>query len=148
MNGKLYTIVRHNPGTEKEAEKVVCVDAATGETKWESIFNVFLTDVPDTRVGWSSVVGDPVTGHVFALGVCGYFQCLDGETGKTLWSVRLGTTVQGYPNSFSIDGKQYIAVTTGLGGGSPEDKPMTMLQGVHRPNNGQALYVFALPDSK
>jgi outer membrane protein assembly factor BamB len=86
MNGKLYTLVRHNPASTKEAEKVVCVDAATGETKWESIFNVFLTDVPDTRVGWSSVVGDPATGHVFALGVCGYLQCLDGETGKTLWS--------------------------------------------------------------
>jgi alcohol dehydrogenase (cytochrome c) len=70
------------------------------------------------------------------------------RTGKTLWTVRLGTTVQGYPISFSVDGKQYIAVTTGLGGGSPEDKPMTMQQNVHRPNNGQALYVFALPDSK
>ena len=86
MNGNLYTIVRHNPGTLHEAEKVVCVDAATGESKWESVFNVFLSDVPDTRVGWSSVVGDPATGHVFALGVCGYFQCLDGKTGKTLWS--------------------------------------------------------------
>ncbi|WP_010587175.1 PQQ-like beta-propeller repeat protein [Schlesneria paludicola] len=86
MNGNLYTMVRHNPATTKEAEKVVCVDAATGETKWESIFNAFLTDVPDTRVGWSSVVGDPVTGNVFALGVCGYFQCLDGATGKTIWS--------------------------------------------------------------
>ncbi len=85
MNGKLYTLVRHNPATTKEAEKVVCVDANTGEKKWESIFNVFLTDVPDTRVGWSSVVGDPATGNVFALGVCGYFQCLDGETGKTIW---------------------------------------------------------------
>ena len=86
MNGKLYTLVRHNPGTTKEAEKVVCADAATGEIKWENIFNVFLTDVPDTRVGWSSVVGDPATGNVFALGVCGYFQCIDGETGKTIWS--------------------------------------------------------------
>lgn len=86
MNGKLYTLVRHNPATTQEAEKVVCVDAATGEKKWENVFNVFLSDVPDTRVGWSSVVGDPETGHVFALGVCGYFQCLDGETGKTLWS--------------------------------------------------------------
>ena len=86
MNGKLYTLVRHNPGTKEEAEKVVCVDAATGEKKWESVFNVFTSDVPDTRVGWSSVVGDPATGHVFALGVCGYFQCLDGETGKTIWS--------------------------------------------------------------
>ncbi|WP_373649508.1 PQQ-binding-like beta-propeller repeat protein [Schlesneria sp. DSM 10557] len=86
MNGKLYTLVRHNPGTTKEAEKVVCADAATGEIKWENVFNVFLTDVPDTRVGWSSVVGDPVTGNVIALGVCGYFVCIDGETGKTLWS--------------------------------------------------------------
>jgi len=32
------------------------------------------------------------------------------------------TTVQGFPVSFSVDGKQYIAVTTGLGGGSPELK--------------------------
>ena len=86
MNGKLYTLVRHNPATTTEAEKVICVDAATGEKKWENRFNVFLSDVPDTRVGWSSVVGDPSTGHVFALGVCGFFQCLDGETGKTIWS--------------------------------------------------------------
>ena len=56
--------------------------------------------------------------------------------------------MKGYPVSFSVDGKQYIAVTTGLGGGSPQDKPMTMLQNVHRPNNGQALYVFALPEGK
>ena len=62
--------------------------------------------------------------------------------------MRLGTTVQGYPISFSMDGRQYIAITTGLGGGSPEDKPMTMLHQVHRPNHGQALYVFALPDGK
>jgi outer membrane protein assembly factor BamB len=86
MNGHLYTLVRHNPGTKQEAEKVVCVDAATGEKKWENIFNVFLSDVPDTRVGWSSVVGDPATGDVFAQGVCGYFQCLDGKTGKVKWS--------------------------------------------------------------
>ncbi len=86
MNGKLYIIVRDNPGTKEEGEKVVCVDALTGEKLWQSRFNVFLSDVPDTRVGWSSVVGDPETGNVFALGVCGYFQCLNGETGETIWS--------------------------------------------------------------
>lgn len=86
MNGKLYTILRHKPGSKIEQEKVVCLDAATGKTLWENKFNIFLSDVPDTRVGWSSVFGDPATGNVFALGVCGYFQCLDGETGKTLWS--------------------------------------------------------------
>ena len=86
LNRKLYTIVRSNPGTPEEGEKVICVDAATGENIWESAFNVYLSDVPDTRVGWSCCVGDPETGNIYALGVCGYFQCLDGETGETLWS--------------------------------------------------------------
>ncbi|VAX38564.1 probable serine/threonine protein kinase related protein, partial [hydrothermal vent metagenome] len=86
MDGKLYIIVRDNPETPKEGEKVVCIDAITGKLIWENKFNVFLSDVPDTRVGWSSVVGDPTTGNVFALGVCGYFQCINGKTGKTIWS--------------------------------------------------------------
>jgi outer membrane protein assembly factor BamB len=86
MNGKLYELCRHNPETTTEGEKVVCVNAATGEKIWENAFNVFLTDAPAERVGWSCVVGDPETGNVYALGLCDYFQCLDGETGKTRWS--------------------------------------------------------------
>jgi len=86
MNGKLYMLCRADPGTPIEGEKVVCADAATGKILWENKFNVFLSDVPDTRVAWSSVEGDPETGKVYALGVCDLFQCLDGETGKTLWS--------------------------------------------------------------
>ncbi len=86
MRGKLYLICHADPGTHREGERVVCVDPATGKTIWENRFNVYLSDVPDTRVSWSSCVGDPETGRVYALGVCGYFQCLDGETGKTIWS--------------------------------------------------------------
>ncbi|HUE15152.1 MAG TPA: hypothetical protein VMR25_13360, partial [Planctomycetaceae bacterium] len=78
MRGKLYTLVRDHPDTDIEGEKVVCLDAATGKTLWQNIFNVFLSDVPAPRVGWSSVVGDPETGNVFALGVCGFFQCING----------------------------------------------------------------------
>ena len=89
MHGRLYTLVRADPGTSTEGEKVVCIDAKTGETIWENRFNVYLSDVPDTRVGWSSVVGDPTTGRVYALGVCGHFQCLDAATGETIWKVAL-----------------------------------------------------------
>ena len=74
------------------------------------------------------------------------FRAVDTRNGKTLWQTRLGTTVQGYPVSFSVDGKQYIAVTTGLGGGSPQNKPATLLREVKRPANGYNLFVFALPD--
>ena len=71
---------------------------------------------------------------------------MDVKTGKVLWKTRLGTSVQGYPISFAIDGKQYIAVTTGLGGGSPRDVPRVIAPEIHHPGNGNALYVFALPD--
>lgn len=87
MQGRLYTIVRDQPGTKTEGEAIVCVDAATGADIWKHRFNVWLSEVPDTRVGWSSVVGDPETGRVYALGVCGYFCCLDGATGTVIWSI-------------------------------------------------------------
>lgn len=86
MNGRLYTLARAEPGTELEGEKVICADPETGEVIWEHRFNVYLSDVPDTRVAWSSVVGDPQTGRVYAQGVCGYFCCLEGETGEVVWS--------------------------------------------------------------
>jgi outer membrane protein assembly factor BamB len=84
-NGKLYTLVRDQPGSEVEGEKVVCVDAATGKKLWEHRFNVYLCEVPDTRVAWSSVVGDPETGRVYAQSVSGYFCCLEGDTGELVW---------------------------------------------------------------
>lgn len=86
MRGKLYTIVRDEPETATEGEKVVCADAATGEILWKHRFNVWLTDLPGDRVGWSSCVGDPETGRVYALGVAGYLCCLEGDSGKLVWS--------------------------------------------------------------
>ncbi len=89
LRGRLYTILRAEPETTREQERIVCVDAETGKDLWENRYNVSLSDVPDTRVGWSSVVGDPETGFVYALGVNGFFQCLDGASGKRLWSLPL-----------------------------------------------------------
>jgi outer membrane protein assembly factor BamB len=89
LRGKLYTILRADPATPTEGERVVCIDAATGKDIWQSRHNVWSSDVPDTRVGWSSVVGDPETGYVYALGACGLFECYHGETGKVLWSIPL-----------------------------------------------------------
>jgi outer membrane protein assembly factor BamB len=86
MDGRLYTICRANPETNREGEKVICVNAETGDLIWEAFNNVFLSDAPAERVGWSSVVGDPRTGNVYSLGLGCYFQCLEGKTGKVVWS--------------------------------------------------------------
>lgn len=61
---------------------------------------------------------------------------------------RLGTGVQGFPVTYSVDGEQFVAVTTGTQGGSPVQKPRTMLQEVHRSDTGPAVYVFALPKKR
>lgn len=70
----------------------------------------------------------------------------DVRNGDIVWETRLGTSVQGHPVSFAIDGKQYIAVTTALGGTSPRTVPGVIAPEISYPANGNALYVFALPD--
>ncbi len=89
FDGRLYTICRADADTPIEGEKVVCVNAATGETVWENKFPVYLSDVPPERLGWSSVVVDTETANVYVLGVCDTFSCLDGKTGKIIWSIPL-----------------------------------------------------------
>jgi alcohol dehydrogenase (cytochrome c) len=76
------------------------------------------------------------------------FKAVDVKSGKILWSTRLATSVQGFPITFSVDGRQYVAVTTGLGGGSPRIVPTRLAPEIRVPTTGQALYVFALPEKR
>jgi len=75
------------------------------------------------------------------------FRALDVKTGDVLWQVRLGTAVQGFPVTFTANGKQYVAVTTGTGGGSPRVVPRTIAPEITPPASGHQLYVFELPRS-
>ena len=75
------------------------------------------------------------------------FKAVDVNTGKVLWKTRLITSPCKDSRSVSsIGGKQYIAVTTGQGGGSPRQVPGLVAPDVHPGQGGHALYVFALPD--
>jgi alcohol dehydrogenase (cytochrome c) len=70
----------------------------------------------------------------------------DAATGKILWQTRLPTSAQGFPITYLANGRQYVAMPAGIGGGSwstliaPELAPE-----IRRPNSGNALLVFALP---
>jgi alcohol dehydrogenase (cytochrome c) len=50
---------------------------------------------------------------VFYGNLQGLFKAVDAKTGKPLWEMRLGSGIGAGPITYSIDGKQYIAVVAG-----------------------------------
>lgn len=83
MSGRVFFI---GPVGDAEClqERVICLDADTGKSIWQYTFNVNFTDIVAQRVGWTSVVGDPETGNIYAHGTGGEFLCLSRD-GKLLW---------------------------------------------------------------
>jgi alcohol dehydrogenase (cytochrome c) len=81
---------------------------------------------------------------VFGGDVAGYLRAFDAESGEVLWETSLGSQVTGHPVTFAVDGKQYVAVSTGrsnmtgaLARLTPEVAPE---------DSANKLFVFALPN--
>jgi alcohol dehydrogenase (cytochrome c) len=107
-------------------------DPATGEEKWR-----FRTDYPMC----ASVLAT-AGGVVFAGSPMGQFNALDAQTGELLWQFQCGSGHHSSPTTYSIGGRQYIAVPTGWGAWTEGFFP-----GMLGAPQGDALFVFALPES-
>ena len=90
------------PGEEMSGN-VTAVDYNTGKIKWQ-----VKTSLP--MVGGALATAG---GLLFAGESDGWFRAYDAATGKVLWSFFAGAGVNAPPASYSVDGRQYIAVAAG-----------------------------------
>ena len=108
------------------------ISAETGATLWTY----------EQRAGMLSLLST-AGGVLFGGDTNGRFRAFDQRTGEVLWEINLGSPVSGYPVSFAVDGKQYVAVSTGS---SLTAMGANRLTPELRPSLGNNLFVFALPD--
>ena len=127
---RLYAIAWRSqiaPGTD-QVGAVHAISAETGATAW----------VYEQRAATMSLAATG-GGLVFGGDVNGRFRAFDDTTGEVLWEINLGSSVSGFPITYAVDGRQYVAVSTG----TPRFIDLTPEL---RPSLGNNLFVFALPD--
>ena len=84
------------------------------------------------------------TGLVFAGDIKGMFRAMDAKTGKELWKFNTGSGISAAPISYTLDGKQYIAVTSGRTQSMPAFFGKIGEKMVAASPEGGTLYVFSL----
>ncbi len=122
------------PGTDGNLGKLAAYDVDTLEERWSFEQRAAVLTASLTTGG----------GLVFTGDVDRYVRALDIRTGDLLWETRLGTSAQGFPMTFRANGEQYIAMSAGVGGGSPRRIPVLLSPEIRHPPTGNALYVFKL----
>ena len=84
------------------------------------------------------------TGLVFAGDIKGTFRAMDAKTGKELWKFNAGSGISAAPISYTLDGKQYVAVVSGRTQSMPAFFGKIGEKMVAASPEGGTLYVFAL----
>jgi alcohol dehydrogenase (cytochrome c) len=143
--------VRMYPGPGGHRGEFSAWDPVSAKTVWT---------VKENFPAWSGTV--VTAGNVVFYGTMdGWFKALDAKTGATLWKFKVGSGIVSQPVTYKgPDGKQYVAVLSGVGGwagavvsGGLNPKDGTAALGFANAmadlpkytTSGGMLYVFALP---
>ena len=84
------------------------------------------------------------TGLVFAGDIKGTFRAMDAKSGKELWKFNAGSGISAAPISYTLDGKQYVAVVSGRTQSMPAFFGKIGEKMIAASPEGGTLYVFAL----
>jgi alcohol dehydrogenase (cytochrome c) len=111
---------------------IFAVSAETGKTLWRF----------EQRAGVMSMVATG-GGLVFGGDVAGNVRAYDETTGEVLWEANVGSPVSGYPVTYAVDGKQYVAFSTSMSNVSR--LAANLVPGGAATGIENRLFVFALP---
>jgi lanthanide-dependent methanol dehydrogenase len=129
-------------------------------TAWDPVRGRAAWSVKEDLPAWSGAL--VTAGDVVFYGTMeGWFKALDARTGRELWRFKTGSGIVGQPITYrGPDGKQYVAVLSGVGGwagaivvGDLDPRDATAAKGFVnatrdlplKTTKGGMLYVFALP---
>jgi PQQ-dependent dehydrogenase (methanol/ethanol family) len=100
------TLSMYPPKGESNLGNFIAWDAGTGKIKWS---------LPEPFSVWSGALA--TAGNVVFYGTLeGYLKAVDAESGKELYKFKTPSGIIGNVNTYEHDGKQYIAVLSGVGG--------------------------------
>ncbi len=114
----------------------VAFNPVTGERAWEyRTENGAAMTASALATAGGVVFGGTADRRLFAL---------DAETGEHLWETRLNGDISGAPVTFTVDGRQYLAV--GAGGRIGQTTSYARFTGTTLPQGSGVMWVFALPE--
>ena len=116
--------------------RLQAIDLETRKTVW----------VQRQRAPQTTGVLATAGGVVFAGALDRWFTAYDAANGEALWRVRLSDVPNSAPITYSVDGKQYVAVVVGFGGAQAATFP-ALVPEIRIPSaRSSALWVFELPE--
>jgi alcohol dehydrogenase (cytochrome c) len=127
----------YHPESSDNLAEFAAMDSATGRVLWSHRQRAPFNTSALTTAGGLVFVGDWNR----------YVHAYDVTSGQELWRNRLTTSAQGFPITYSVGGRQYLAVPSGIGAASwGTTIPIVMAPDIKRPSGGNAMFVFALPE--
>ena len=138
-NGPVRRTNYMHPAAQGSLGEFVAIDARSGRTLWSQRYSSPMNTAALATAGGAVFAGD-WDRHTYAY---------DAVTGKVLWQTRLPTSAQGFPITYAVRGKQYVALPAGMGGASWSTMiPPELRPDIRRPAHGNSLHVFALPAAR
>jgi len=128
--------IRARPGSDGKYGRIEALNLQTRQVLWTDRQRAPITTCTLATAG----------GVVFVGSLDRYFRAYDGATGQTLWQVRLNDVPNTCPITYSVKGKQYVAMVVGSGGPLTLTFPVLVPEIQNPPDHGAAVWVFELPD--